>query len=117
MAVGRQRGPRNEFCHLELNLQYFYRYNIPFYSLLLKVTLCLLVCVYVCIYICIFLDLSFMIIIVCGCRSTCEELKVVIEQLEQERGVASKRARRLQDELQKVQQVTLSPLSANPLFL
>ena len=31
---------------------------------------------------------------------------MVIEQLEQERGVASKRARRLQDELQKVQQVT-----------
>ena len=45
------------------------------------------------------------------CRSTCEELKVVIEQLEQERGVASKRARRLQDELQKVQQVSLPPPS------
>ena len=30
----------------------------------------------------------------------------MIEQLEQERGVASKRARRLQDELQRVQQVS-----------
>ena len=45
------------------------------------------------------------------CSSTCEELKVVIEQLEQERGVACKRARRLQDELQKVQQVSLPPPS------
>ena len=38
-------------------------------------------------------------------RSTCDQLNKVIEQLEQERGVASKRARRLQDELQRVQQV------------
>ena len=40
-------------------------------------------------------------------RSTCDQLSKVIEQLEQDRGVASKRARRLQDELQRVQQVKI----------
>ena len=39
-------------------------------------------------------------------RSKCDQLTKVIEQLEQERGVASKRASRLQDELQRVQQVS-----------
>ena len=38
-------------------------------------------------------------------RSSCEQLSKVIEQLEQDRGVASKRARRLQDDLQRVQEV------------
>ena len=52
------------------------------------------------------------------CRSTCEELKLVIEQLEQERGVACKRGRRLQDELHRVQQVnnTVFCSTVEPLY-
>lgn len=38
-------------------------------------------------------------------RATAEELSCVVEQLEQDRVVASKRARRLQDDLKKAQQV------------